>query len=82
MSVQHYLLVYDRAAGALVDEQVFEDRRAALSARLDEERRYREHGDNIEIVTIGAASREDLMRTHARYFLSLAELAALGIRSA
>lgn len=77
MTVQHFLLVYDRAAGTLLHEQVFDRRAAALEQRFAEERRYRAQDDNVEIVVVGAASRDDLMRTHARYFLSLEELAAL-----
>lgn len=76
MSVQHFLLVYDRAAGRLLHEQTFERRAEALRARFAQERELRGTGDNLEIVVIDAHSREDLMRTHARYFLSLEELAA------
>ncbi|MFI1725910.1 hypothetical protein [Streptomyces sp. NPDC020489] len=69
------LVVYDRSHGRLLREQEFAHRKDALSARFAAERQYR--GDlNIEVVVLGARSRADLMRTHARYFLSLDELAA------
>lgn len=69
------LVVYDRSAGRLLREQQFEHRRDALAARFEAERQYRDHS-NIEVVVLGARSRADLLRTHARYFLSLDELAA------
>lgn len=69
------LVVYDRSAGRLLHEQEFERRRDAFSARFAAEKRYRDHG-NVEVVVLSAKSRADLLQTHARYFLSLDELAA------
>ncbi|MFE2915740.1 hypothetical protein [Kitasatospora indigofera] len=69
------LVVYDRAAGRLLDERQFDSRRDALAARFVAERRYGDDS-NVEVVVLGAASRSDLLRTHARYFLSLDQLAA------
>ncbi|MEW1887610.1 hypothetical protein [Streptomyces sp. NPDC085659] len=69
------LVVYDRAAGRLLHEQAFEQRRDAFVARLEMEKRYRGR-ENVEVVVLSAKSRADLLRTHARYFLSLDELAA------
>ncbi|WP_314177783.1 hypothetical protein [Streptomyces winkii] len=69
------LVVYDRSAGRLLHQQEFEHRREAFAARFDTEKEYRGHA-NVEVVVLSAKSRDDLLRTHARYFLSLDELAA------
>lgn len=82
MAVRHFLLVYDRGAGALLREQVFERRAEALEERFAEERRRRGEGDDIEIVVVSAPSRDELMRTHARYFLGLEDLLGLMKREA
>jgi len=70
----HTLLVYDRAAGLVKHEQTFATRKEALTARFKAERTYRSGGSNIEVVVLTARSKADLMRTHSRYFRSLAEL--------
>ncbi|HWL35446.1 MAG TPA: hypothetical protein VNQ77_04570 [Frankiaceae bacterium] len=71
--MQHFLLVYDRRAGKILREDVFDDGKVALTERFRVERLHR--GDpNIEVVVLGAASRQALYRTHARYFLTLREL--------
>ena len=69
------LVVYDRSAGRLLKEQEFEHRRDAFEARFEAEKRYRDHV-NVEVVVLSAKSRAALLQTHARYFLSLDELAA------
>ena len=72
----YYLLVYDRAAGKLLDLTVYEKRRDALRGRFAVEKLHRDASHNIEVVVVGAESEDDLHRTHGRYFLSLAQLAA------
>ncbi|NJQ03557.1 hypothetical protein [Streptomyces zingiberis] len=69
------LVVYDRSAGRLLRERQYVHRRDALAARFEAEKQYRDHA-NVEVVVLSARSRSDLLRTHARYFLSLDELAA------
>ena len=69
----HFLLVYDRAAGRLRDEQRFDSRVDALRARFAAEKTH--DAQDIEVVVLRAGSREDLLRTHARYFLTIEELA-------
>jgi hypothetical protein len=71
----YFLLVYDRKAGALLDERAFDSRSGALKARFEVEKRYRDEQNNIEVVVVGASSREALKRTHGRYFLTLGQLA-------
>jgi len=70
------LVVYDRAKAKLLEERVFGSKAEALAARFDAEATYRQGGENIEVVVLAAESREDLMRTHSRYFFSLRELAS------
>lgn len=75
--MNYYLLVYDRAAAQLmrdVEEFSQAERHVALERRFDLERQEREH-DEVEVVLLGAESRDALMRTHARYFKTVAELA-------
>jgi hypothetical protein len=72
--MKHFLLVYDREAGCLVDEIVeFDDYSRALNERLTRERTK---PANHEIVVLSSSSRENLEKTHARYFTSVSELAA------
>jgi hypothetical protein len=70
----HYLLVYDRRAGRLLRNQEFADRGVAMQARFDAESEY-QGSRNIEIVVLEADSEESIRSTHARYFLTLSELA-------
>ena len=69
------LLVYDRAAGRLLREQAFEARGDALQARFEAEEEYRGREAEIEVVVLTARSRDALLRTHGRYWLSLSQLA-------
>jgi hypothetical protein len=73
--VNYFLLVYDRAAGKLREERQFDQRAEALQARFAVEKLHRAEGEDLEVVVVGAQSRDDLLRTHARYFLTLDELA-------
>jgi hypothetical protein len=70
--VAHFLLVYDKPAGALLRIEQFEDLGAALIERFAEEARRR--SSDIEVVVLSARSRAELERTHSRYFLSVDEL--------
>ncbi len=72
----HFLLVYDRPRGLLLREQPFDDRREALQARFAAEREFRGRESEIEVVVIGSVSREELVQSHGRYFLSLDQLLA------
>lgn len=70
------MLVYDRAQAKLLEERVFDSKAEALTARFEAEAAHRQDGENIEVVVLAAESRDDLMRTHSRYFYSLRELAS------
>ncbi|MGH3798555.1 MAG: hypothetical protein ACRDTD_00190 [Pseudonocardiaceae bacterium] len=76
--MKYFLLVYDRAAGKLLEERPFGQRVEALQARFAVEKAHRagsQDVENIEVVVVAAESRDDLLRTHARYFLTVEELA-------
>ncbi|HEU0129871.1 MAG TPA: hypothetical protein VFQ85_02630 [Mycobacteriales bacterium] len=75
----HYLLVYDRPRGRLLREEAFEDEREALTERFRVERLHRADPD-IEVVVLSAPTKEALRRTHARYFMSVGEMAADWLR--
>ena len=79
--MKHFLLVYDRRAGVILREEVFDDASEALKERFRAERLHRAEPD-IEVVVLGAESRQALLRTHARYFLTLSELASDKYREA
>lgn len=67
------LLVYDRGRGQLVHDESFHSRADALQARFRVEHERLE--EPMEVVVLASTSREDLMRTHSRYFRSLDDLA-------
>jgi hypothetical protein len=72
--MKHFLLVYDREEGRLVDDPVeFNDYSDALNERF---KRERTKPPNHEIVVLSSSSRANLEKTHARYFKSVSELAA------
>lgn len=68
--MKHFVIVFDRSKGEIVEDIIeFEDaeRAAALAKRFELERSYKDHLD-VEVVSLGAASVDDLKRTHTRYF--------------
>lgn len=71
-----FLIVYDQSAGKVIELTEFPDaeRSRALDERFELERRYQDQ-PNIEVVALGADSREDLEATHGRYFKTIAQLA-------
>lgn len=73
--MKSFLLVYDRVAGTLLECLEFDadQRDEALRQRFEREVQYRtDH--NIEVVVLGAESKDVLERTHGRYFKTVAEL--------
>jgi hypothetical protein len=73
LSMAHFLLIYDRAAGKLLREEQFETEADALAARFAAEKDYGVLPD-VEVLAISAASEEELKRSHGRYFLTSEEL--------
>ena len=47
--------------------------REAIRERFAKERRYRDNPD-IEVVVLGSNSRDELLKTHSRYFRSAEEI--------
>ena len=71
-----YLVRYRRSTGDLLEfEDIGPDRAAAMERRSEEERAHKDDSD-VEVVLLTASSRDALIRTHARYFKSVPELAA------
>ena len=71
-----FLIVYDQTTGKVLDLREFPDiaREEALIERFRLEREHLAE-EQIEVVVLGASSRADLERTHARYFKTVSELA-------
>jgi hypothetical protein len=72
--MRNFLIVYNRRTGA-VDVREFPagQGREAIRARFEAEAEHRSEPD-IEVVVIGSRSRNELLRTHSRYFRSAREL--------
>ena len=73
--MSYFLLVYERSLG-----EVLEQREYPL---IERERAWREReqlvatwiGDpNIEVVLLNARSRDDLLKTHSRYFKTVEQI--------
>lgn len=75
----HYLVIYNRRAGEIVRRRRFQAGGAALAARFEAEREFREEPD-IEIVVLGADSWDALKHTHSRYFKGVQELAGAALK--
>lgn len=70
----HFLLIYNRNAGQLVRQEVYETSADAMHARFAAETEFAGKPE-IEIVALVAESEEAARVTHGRYFLGLTELA-------
>lgn len=71
--MNHYLIVFDRPRSAILRQETFSTRQAALQARFEAERELDPNGE-VEVVVLGANSPEALKRTHSRYFRGLTQL--------
>jgi hypothetical protein len=77
--MRNFLVVYNRRTGENSVREFSEGRaREAIRERFVQERQYRNDPD-IEVVVLGSSSREELEKTHSRYFHSVVDL--LGIAS-
>lgn len=65
--IHHFLIVYDRLHGVVLNRQEFTDGARAASAYAELENLHRDD-DNLEIVLIGSDSIETVMLTHSNYF--------------
>ena len=71
----HFLIEYDRPRGSLTDLVEYPDD-AQPQAMADLRRREADKPSHVEVVLLSARSREDIERTHSRYFKTAAEIAA------
>jgi spore cortex formation protein SpoVR/YcgB (stage V sporulation) len=72
--MRNFLVVYNRRTGASTVQEFAAGRgREAIRERFALERAHRGEPD-IEIVVLGSRSREELLKTHSRYFRSVAEI--------
>ena len=71
-----FVIEYNRSKGNIVTFREFDDsqRRVAEDARLEIELDVNRKQVKHEVVLLEAASKEDLHRTHQRYFSDLPEL--------
>jgi hypothetical protein len=73
-AMRNFLVIYNRRTGQnSVREFPPGQGRAAIRARFEEERQNQGNPD-IEVVVLGSKSRDELMRTHSRYFQSAQDL--------
>jgi hypothetical protein len=79
--MSQFLVVYRRSTGSLLEfRDMGEDMERALAERFSREEQEKDDPD-VEVVLLGASSREALMRTHSRYFKTASELVqAIGER--
>ncbi len=76
--MKYFLIVYNRHEGRLLELQEYgsDKREQALKERFSRELDERTHPE-IEVVLLGADSREALEKTHSRYFKTLDQIAEL-----
>lgn len=70
--LKHFVVVFDRRVGTLRRLSEYPDSMTAMSERF---RLEAERDPAVEIVVLSARSRAELVRTHARYFKSLTDIA-------
>jgi hypothetical protein len=73
--MNHYLVVFDRSKGVVIQTQSYAGPTEALNARFAAELEHRGNPD-IEVVVLGADSWDALERTHGRYFKGFYQIAA------
>lgn len=67
--MKHFVLVYNRKNGSLLEQIEFPESQRATAIRelFEREGTYRAEAD-IEVVILSADSVDELKRTHTRYF--------------
>lgn len=73
--MKYFLLAYDRPRGEILSEDEFATWQDGMAARFAAERAYVDRPD-IEVVLLGAESRDALRKTHRRYFETIGEMIA------
>ncbi len=72
--MRYFLVVFNRADRQVLALEEYEDSNVALKERFSRE--AASPSADIEIVVLGADSREALEKTHSRYFRVRSELSA------
>lgn len=68
MPLIHFLLIYDRRRGQLIEApREFSDAAEAASAYAELEEQHRDD-QHLEIVLVGSDSLDTIRRTHGNYF--------------
>lgn len=72
--MNRYLIVFDRPSGSIIKMETYQDASMAMQARATAEL---QHAGNsaVEVVVLTAKSDQTLLRTHARYFRGVDEIA-------
>lgn len=73
--MNHYLIVFDRSESRVLSIEECPSSSAAMQARFKAEALHRGNHE-IEIVVLGAKSKDALRATHARYFEQMKDMAA------
>jgi hypothetical protein len=72
--MRNFLVIYNRRTGASTLQEFPEGSgREAIRERFAQERLHRGNPD-IEVVVLGSSSRDELLKTHSRYFRSAGEI--------
>lgn len=72
--MENFLVVYNRRTGESDVREFPAGRgREAIRERFVQERLYRDDPD-VEVVVLSSSSREELLKTHSRYFRSAEEI--------
>lgn len=67
-AIQHFILVFDRREGRLLQQIPFGSRRAAAVAKYEEIEDEYQESPHMDIVLVGSDSIETVKITHANYF--------------
>jgi ribosome assembly protein YihI (activator of Der GTPase) len=67
-SIQHFLLIYDHAAGRLLDVEKFGVEAKKALARYEELEQLHRDERQMDIVLVGSDSLDTVKVTHANYF--------------
>lgn len=72
--MKNFLVVYNRRTGENTVQEFPDGRgREAIRKRFEVERKHRGDSD-IEVVVLVSSSRDELKKTHSRYFRSAGEI--------
>ena len=66
--IQHFILLFDRHAGKMVDQLDFGFDSKTAIAKYEELEQEHRHEHNMDIVLVGSDSIETVKITHANYF--------------